>query len=234
MHECPQNSPPLADGLALIFDMDGVIVHSNPLHRDAWIAYNRLNGLETTDEMLARMYGGRNDQIIRDFFGADLTDQEVFDRGAAKEALYREMMGDRLEEMLVPGLRTFLDSYRGSPLAIATNAEPENVNLVLDGAGLRPYFRAVVDGHQVSRPKPHPDVYLRAAQLLQIPPADCIVLEDSHTGIAAARAAGMRVIGIRTTHVNLPNTDLQADNFNNGSLPSWLKAQTRAVGPISS
>jgi beta-phosphoglucomutase family hydrolase len=217
------------DGLALLFDMDGVIIDSNPLHREAWVAYNLRHGLVTTEAMIDRMYGRRNDRIVRDFYGEGLSEEEVAARGAAKEELYRGMVANRLEEMLVPGLRAFLDLYRGTPMAVASNAEPENVNFVLDRSGLRPYFRAVVDGHQVSRPKPYPDVYLRAAELLEIAPSNCIVMEDSPTGIAAARAAGMRVIGICTTHVNLPDTDITADNFLNGSLTSWLRAQKRAA-----
>ena len=219
----------LADGLALIFDMDGVIVDSNPLHREAWVEFNRRHGVETSDAMLERMYGGRNDQIVRDFFGDSLPEDEVAAYGAAKEKIYREMLAGRIEETLVPGLRPFLDLYRGSPMAVATNAEPENVNSVLDRAGLRDYFRVVVDGHQVSRPKPHPDIYLRAASLLETAPSNCIVLEDSHTGVAAARAAGMRVIGLATTYVNLPDVDIMADNFCNGIVVSWLKAQQRAL-----
>ena len=209
----------------VIFDMDGVIVHSNPLHCEAWAAFNRRHGLETTPDMLERMYGRRNDQIIRDFFGDGLTENEVAARGAAKEEIYREMLGDRIEESLVPCLRPFLERYRGVPMALATNAEPENVNFVLDRAGLRSYFRVVVDGHQVSHPKPHPEIYLRAAELLGQAPSNCIVLEDSHTGVAAAKAAGMRVAGLGTTYVNLPGADIMADNFCNGSLTSWLAQQ---------
>jgi beta-phosphoglucomutase len=218
----------LSDGLALIFDMDGVIVDSNPLHRAAWTEFNRRHGLETTDAMIERMYGRRNDEIVRDFFGDGLADGEVAAFGADKEEIYREMLGSRIAEALVPGLRAFLDLYRDAPLAVATNAEKENVDFVLGRAALRDYFRVVVDGHQVSQPKPHPEIYLRAASLLGIRPSDCIVLEDSHTGVAAARAAGMRVIGLAATYVNLPGTDIMADNFCNGILASWLKAQQRA------
>ena len=215
----------LADGLALIFDMDGVIVHSNPLHCEAWAAFSRRYGLESTPEMLERMYGRRNDWIVRDFFGDGLTEDEIAARGAAKEEIYREMLGSRMEESLVPGVRAFLDWFRGAPMALATNAEPENVDFVLDRAGLRQYFRVVVDGHQVNHPKPHPEIYLRAAELLGITPANCIVLEDSHAGVEAARAAGMRVAGLGTTFVNLPGADVMADNFCNGILTSWLAQQ---------
>jgi beta-phosphoglucomutase family hydrolase len=215
----------LADRLALIFDMDGVIVHSNPLHGEAWAAFNRRYGLETTPGMLERMYGRRNDWIVREFFGDGLTEHEIAARGAAKEEIYREMLGSRMEESLVPGVRAFLDRFRAAPMALATNAEPENVDFVLDRAGLRQYFRVVVDGHQVSHPKPHPEIYLRAAELLGIAPENCIVLEDSHTGVEAARAAGMRVAGLGTTFVNLPGADVMADNFCNGILTAWLAQQ---------
>ena len=220
---------PLADGLALLFDMDGVIVDSNPVHREAWAVFNRRYGLETTPAMLERMYGKRNDEIIRDYFGDGLGPEEVAARGRAKEELYREMAASRIEQMLVPGLRAFLDRYGAAPMAVASNAEPENVAFVLDRAGLRPYFRAVVDGHQAVHPKPHPDIYLRAAALLEVAPANCIVIEDSPTGVAAAKAAGMRVIGIRTTYVNLQGTDWNADNFKSEDLTSWLGEQRRLV-----
>jgi beta-phosphoglucomutase len=219
---------PLAGGLALIFDMDGVIVDSNPLHRESWSAFNRLYGLETTAAMLERMYGRRNDQIVRDYFGDGLTDAEVEARGAAKEKLYREMLGSRIEEALTPGLRAFLDQFRGAPMAVASNAEPDNVNFVLDRAALRSYFQVIVDGHQVSQPKPDPEIYLKVAELLAVAPPNCIVFEDSHAGVAAARSAGMRVVGVATTYVNLPGAAIMTDNFCNGILTSWLEAQVRA------
>ena len=207
---------------ALIFDMDGVIIDSNPLHRIAWAEYMRRRGVEMTEAMQHRMYGKRNDEIIRDFLGEHLDDVEVFAHGAAKEALYRELMQPRIKESLVPGIREFLARYRNLDLAVATNAEAANVDFVLDGAGLRPFFRAIVNGHDVINPKPHPDIYLRVAEMLQVPPKDCIVFEDSHTGVQASLAAGMRVIGVTTTHDNLPGVSLLIRDFNDPALESWL------------
>lgn len=215
--------------IALIFDMDGVIIDSNPMHRESWEVFNRRYGLETTEAMHQSMYGKRNDQIVRNFFGNEITAVEVAARGRAKEQLYREMMAGRTEGLLVPGLRPFLDRHRDLPLAVASNAEPENVAFVLEEARLRTYFRVVVDGHQVHNPKPHPDVYLRAAELLETEPANCVVFEDSHSGAAAAVAAGMPVIGLRTTYDNLPGTALTIDNFLSGDLESWLQAKMRSV-----
>jgi beta-phosphoglucomutase family hydrolase len=214
---------------AFIFDMDGVIVDSNPQHRLAWEAFNRRYGLETTEAMHRFMYGRRNDQIVRGFFGEQLSEDEVATRGFAKEALYREMIGDRVESMIVPGLRDFLDRHRDTPKAVASNAEPANVDFLLDRAGLRPYFRAVVDGHQVARPKPFPDVFLRAAELLGVPPAECLVFEDSYSGVEAGRAAGMTVIGLRTTEASLPGAGLTIDNFTSGDLETWLAANARVA-----
>jgi len=215
-------------GLAFIFDMDGVIVDSNPVHREAWAAYNRRFGLETTEAMQERVYGWRNDDIVRDFYGAELSPEEVTARGAAKEELYRQMIAERIDEILVPGLRQFLERYRDVPMGLASNAEPENIDFLLDRARLRPYFRAVVDGHQVRNPKPDPEIYLKTAKILNISPANCIVFEDSYSGVNAARAAGMRVVGVSTTYEDLPGSTITIDNFLGEDLSTWL-SQQRAI-----
>ncbi len=213
---------PVAEIRALLFDMDGVLVDSNPLHRLTWSEYNRRHGIETTEAMQRRMYGKRNDEIVRDFFGDALTPEEIFRHGAAKEALYREMLQPRLADSLVPGVREFLLRHQNLPAAVATNAEPANVNFVLDAAQLRPFFRATIDGHQVSNPKPHPEIYLRAADQLGVPPHHCVVFEDSETGVAAGLAAGMRVVGIATTHDHLPGVSLLVPDFLDARLESWM------------
>jgi beta-phosphoglucomutase family hydrolase len=222
-------SDSLAEGLALIFDMDGVLIDSNPVHCDAWEIFNRRYGLATTEAMRQSMYGKRNDEIVREFFGEGLSPDEVKARSAAKEVLYRELIGQRVEEFLVPGVKTFLESHRGDPMALATNAEPANVEFLLEGARLRPYFRVVLDGHQVRHPKPHPEIYLRAAEMLGVAPANCVIFEDSYSGVAAARAAAARVVGLLTTHGELPGAHLTIDNFWNGALKSWLQAQKWVV-----
>jgi len=205
--------------------MDGVIIDSNPAHREAWRIYNSRFGIETDEAMHQRMYGKRNDEIIRDFFGSHLTAEEVFVHGAAKERLYREMMAGDMHGALVPGVREFLERHAASPLALATNAEPANVEFLLDSVDLRRYFRVVVDGHQVHKPKPHPEIYLHTAGLLAVDASDCIVFEDSFTGLEAARAAGMRTVGVKTTHPALPDADLAIDNFLSPELEPWLQSQ---------
>jgi len=218
----------LRPGMAMALDMDGVIVDSNPLHTAAWIEYNRRFGIDAGESLAERMYGRRNDEIVREFFGPLPSAEEVARHGAAKEELYRKMLEPRLEETLVPGVREFLRRHAGQPVALATNAEPANVDFILDRAGLRGYFRVVVDGHQVRHPKPHPEIYLRAARLLSVAPRNCIVFEDSFSGVEAARAAGTRIVGVRTTHRELPGSDMEIDDFRGGQpgqLETWLRAQ---------
>src|SRR5579862_5062965 len=107
-------------GLALIFDMDGVIVDSNPIHRESWRAYNLRFGIETDEAMQQRMYGKRNDEIVRDFFGPGLSAEQVAAHGSSKERLFREMMAPRLQESLVPGFTELLQNRNGAPTGLAT------------------------------------------------------------------------------------------------------------------
>ncbi len=213
-----------APGLALIFDMDGVIVDSNPLHGHVWREYLQKFGI-SADGIDTSMQGKRNDEIVRELFGSFVDDEQIFAHGAGKEALYRQRMAEQLEANLMPGLRAILDHNRQRPLGVGSNAEPANIDFVLDGTALRPYFRAVVDGHQVANPKPAPDIYLRVAAQLGVPPANCIVFEDSPSGIAAGLAMGARVVGVCRHGRQLPGTQLSIRDFEDPSLAHWLAAQ---------
>ncbi len=208
--------------LAFLFDMDGVIIDSNPMHRLVWEEYNRRHGVETTEAMHHHMYGKRNDAIIRDFLGQHLTDAEVKLHSDQKERLYREMMLPQVEESLVPGIREFLNANRALPMAVGSNANALNIQFVLDEAGLGSFFRVTVHGGQVKRGKPHPDIYLRAAELLGVPVESCVVFEDSITGVDAGLAAGMPVVGLSTTHDELPGVSVLVRDFRDPALEAWL------------
>ena len=207
---------------AFLFDLDGVVLDSMQSHFDAWEFYLKFQGI-SVDNLSDRMHGKRNDAIVREIFGASLSAEEVFRHGAAKEALFREMMRPHLEQKLVPGIRGFLESWKTMRMGLGSNAEPQNVDFVLDGARLRHYFQAVVDGHQVQRAKPDPDVYLKAAAQLGVEPERCIVFEDSMTGVNAGLRAGAKVIGIATTAEELPGVELMVRDFADPALEAWLR-----------
>lgn len=214
----------LSEGLALVFDLDGVIVDSMPTHTEAWRVYLRRCGVSCDD--IERMHGRRNDDIVADFMGAHLSPAEVFAHGAAKEQLFREMISAELQSLLVPGVAEFIRRYHSAPLAVASNAEPANIDFTLDGAHLREYFKVIVNGMQVKNPKPFPDVYLKAADELGVAPENCIVFEDSPTGVQAARAAGTRVVGVET-HSPLEGVDLNVPDFRGRVLERWISEQRR-------
>lgn len=215
--------PALAGGLALLFDLDGVIVDSMPVHTEAWRVYMERLGIPCED-IERRMHGKHNDALVVEFFGNGLTADEIFLHGARKEALYREMMKADLSVRLLPGVAEFLERHQNTPMGVASNAERANVDFVLDGADLRRRFKVVVDGMQVKHPKPNPEIYLSTADQLHVDPKNCIVFEDSMVGVQAARSAGARVVGVES-HAPLENVDLRVHDFRDPLLEEWLCAQ---------
>jgi beta-phosphoglucomutase len=219
----------VAQGLAFLFDLDGVLIDSMPMHTDAWQAYLRRLGVEQP-YIAERMHGKRNSELVRELIDPTLSDDAAFAHGAAKERLFREMiLAADLERYRVPGITAFLERYRDVPKAVGSNAEPANIEFALEGLGLAAYFQVRVDGSQVKRPKPFPDIYLLAAERLGIAPANCIVFEDSPTGVAAGVAAGMRVVGIETTPTTFEGVAIHVKDFLDPELDRWLKSLTTAA-----
>ncbi len=214
----------------MIFDLDGVLVHSMPLHVAAWQRYLQQLGI-AVDDLETRMHGKRNAELVRDLISTDLDDDAVFEHGATKERLWRELMrAGGSSRYSVAGLFEFLNRYDRVPKAVGSNAEPANIEFVLDEFGIRRYFDVVVDGMQVARPKPFPDIYLKAAERLGTPPRNCIVFEDSPTGVEAGRAAGMRLVGVETTPTEFVGVDLHIRDFTDPRLTAWLEAQRSICG----
>ena len=223
-----------SERLAFIFDVDGVLVHSMPLHVLAWEEYLAGLGIKV-DDLERRMHGKRNAELVNDLIASDLTDDAVFRHGAAKEALWREMLlREGVHKYEVAGLIEFLERHRDVPKAVASNAEPQNIDFVLEHYGLRRFFTVAVNGFDVEHGKPAPDIYLKAARRLGVEPARCIVFEDSPTGLAAGLAAGMRVVGVKTTTDQLEGAALLIDDFRDPKLEEWLEANVvRSAGQNS-
>jgi HAD superfamily hydrolase (TIGR01509 family) len=210
----------------MIFDLDGVLVDSMPLHVLAWEQYLAALGIPIAN-LERRMHGKRNSELVRDVIDPTLPDDVVFRHGAEKEKLFRRLLLENdLNDYRIPGLIEFLERHRDIPKAVGSNAEPQNIEFILERFGLKEFFPITVDGMQVERPKPFPDIYLEAAKRLRAEPKNCIVFEDSPTGVEAGRAAGMRVVGVETTPTEFQGIQLRISNFLDAALEPWLSAQT--------
>ncbi|HBZ06487.1 MAG TPA: beta-phosphoglucomutase [Massilia sp.] len=185
---------------SFVFDMDGTIVDNMAFHTDSWIAFFARRGRAIdADEFFRATAGRQGGEIIRSYLGEHLTDEEVAALNHEKESVYRELYAPHLKP--VAGFEALLDQAQrhGVKLAVGTAAPPANVAFTLDGLDLRRHFDAIVGATDVARGKPHPDVFLKAAELCGVAPEHCIVFEDAPLGVEAARRAGMRCVVLTTT-----------------------------------
>ncbi|HEX6810748.1 MAG TPA: HAD-IA family hydrolase [Planctomycetota bacterium] len=185
---------------AVIFDMDGVLVLSGPAHWVAWREAAGAHGVELTRELFLACNGLTNPDICALIWGKDVSREFVARLAAAKEQAFRDAI--EADVPLAPGCRALLAALQagGVRLAVGSSAPRENVDLVLDRGGIRPFFRAVVHEGLARRGKPAPDIFLRAAELLGLPPRRCVVVEDAPSGVRAGVAAGMAVVAVATNH----------------------------------
>jgi beta-phosphoglucomutase len=187
----------------LIFDMDGVLVNSNPYHRISWKNFLLRKGYPYSEELFDEVISGRTgNTTLRILMGDELTDQVVSEYIAEIDADFQDIFGATEESVHFPGLYEFLDEVRmaGFKTALATSAATGNVTLSLKKLGLEDYFSVIIDINDVTRGKPDPEVYLASLARLGVSKARCLVIEDSKAGVQAALGAGLRVIGISTSH----------------------------------
>jgi beta-phosphoglucomutase len=186
--------------LAVIFDMDGVLVDSYRAHWESWHVVAEDLGRDLTEEQFVTTFGRTSREIIAEHWGAGaLSVEEIAEFDRRKEALYREIVAHEFPAM--DGAAELIKSLHahGVGLAVGSSGPPENVALAVDRLGAKPYFHALVTGRDVKRGKPDPEVFLTAAARLGVPPQRCAVIEDAPVGIAAANAAGMTSIALLST-----------------------------------
>lgn len=186
--------------IGVIFDMDGVLVLTEEAHWKSWQNVARSRGIELRYEVFLSCFGRVNADCVAIMLGADIPHDEALRLADQKEAEFRDLV--RAAVPLAPGTRELLESLHaaGDRVGVGSSAPPENVDLVLDAGDIRRYFTSIVNGSQVKRGKPAPDVFLQAGAGLSLPPERCLVVEDAPVGIRAARAAGMIAVGVTTTH----------------------------------
>jgi beta-phosphoglucomutase len=215
---------------AFVFDMDGTIVDNMDFHLQSWVELFNRRGVSIDPVEFFRDTAGRQGkEIIRSYLGASLTDEEVAAMIDLKEEIYRELYEPHRKEL--EGFSAFLADAKakGVALAVATSGPPANIAFILDGLGLRNHFDAVVGAADVQRGKPHPDVFLKAAEKLDVAPSSCVVFEDAPLGVEAARNASMPCVVLSTTlaaaaFAGYDNVTMIAPDFNELSVDDLLAA----------
>jgi len=203
---------------AVIFDMDGVIADTNPTHSEAFRQFFDSRNIPHSEEEFAKhMYGKHNSYIMNYFFHQDLDPEEVTALAEEKEALFRKLYAPIAKP--IDGLLPFVDALRGAGMktAIATSAPKANLDLVLDCFDLHARMDSLLSSEDVTRYKPDPDIYLKTADRLGVSPEDCVVFEDSYSGVSAAINAEMKVVGVLTSHTKeeLPPCQYYIQDYRN-------------------
>jgi len=187
---------------AVIFDMNGVIIDDERIHQESWRQLcHKYDFHLTEDEFKHNVFGRTEADTFAYLFHKQLTPEELERYSSERVEIAISIFKPKLA--LAEGLLQFLQELHvcNVPLAIATSARKPYTNFVLDGLNIRQFFKQVVTAEEVSKSKPNPAIYLMTAKKLSVDPKSCIVFEDLLSGIKSAQAAGMKVIGITTTHV---------------------------------
>lgn len=203
--------------------MDGVIIDSNPYHKKAWLAFcKKYNLFLNEDELENKIFGRTGSEALVYLFGKEIS-KELSELYIAEiNQNYRTLYEPFIKPL--DGLVAFLDILKNENIkfAIATSAPFVNINFVLEKTGLTDYFKIIIDASKVKRGKPDPEIYLKTAAKLNTPAENCVVFEDSISGVNSAINAKMKVIGVTTTHTKeeLTNTNFTINNFVNLNISS--------------
>lgn len=201
---------------AVIFDLDGTLLDNNSYHLKSWIEYLKNKGRVISEqEYNAHINGRTNRDVIQYIYNREMAEDEILQYSLEKEALYREIYEPFIKP--VPGLLNFLQilEHKHIPMAIATSGIQPNIDFMFEQVPIRKYFKAVVNSSHIVKGKPDPEIYLKAASMLGVPPAYCLVFEDAVVGINAAKAAGMKVVAVATTQpkAELSGADRIVDDY---------------------
>jgi beta-phosphoglucomutase len=205
----------ISEILGAIFDLDGVLVDTARYHYLAWKRLASELGFDFTERDNERLKGVSRVQsleILLEVGRRTLTKKEKQAAAAKKNTWYVEYLNTLDETALLPGSREYLVLLRNRGTRIALGSASKNAPLILDRLNIKSFFDAVIDGNSVEKAKPDPEVFLKAAAALSLPPEQCVVFEDSAAGIKAAKTGGMIAVGVGKTE-NLPGADCYIDSL---------------------
>ncbi len=215
---------------ALIFDMDGVLVDSNPFHLEKWKDLLNLHRIKFNDEELPKLIlGQRNDTALRYFFGQDLSTEERIRLEEELEETFRKAFKAHAKPL--PGLVDLIVAGKRAsvPMAVASSAMLKNVDFVVDALGFRKYFQTLISGDEVKVPKPDPEIYVKAAGNLGKKPEDCVAFEDSFVGIESAKRAGLKCVAIASS---FPIEELRHESGADLAVPGFKDLNLEILGRL--
>ena len=210
----------MSDIKACIFDLDGVIVDTAVYHYKAWKRLANQLGFDFTEEQNEQLKGvsrTRSLQLILQWGGITKSDGEQTLLADLKNTWYVEMISHMQPNEVLPGAKEFIQACINAGIKTALGSASKNSMMILEKIDMVQFFDTVIDGNKVSKPKPDPEVFLKGAEELHIAPANCVVFEDAIAGIEAAKAGGMKAIGIGSPRV-LTQADLVVPGLNEMSL----------------
>jgi beta-phosphoglucomutase len=186
----------------VIFDMDGVIIDTEPLHHQAFFTQFAELGITVSDALYASFLGSSTRNVFQRLKQEFNLTQEVDELLRRKRELFNEAFDTDAGLDLLPGVRTLIEDLtkHGIQLVLASSASKATIARVFNRFGLAPYFSHLVSGEDFAQSKPNPEIFLHAAALTETPVTECIVIEDSANGVAAAKAAGIYCIGYASPH----------------------------------
>ena len=217
---------------AVIFDLDGTLLDNNDVHLKAWKQYLKENNKQISDEDFKENISGRtNKDAIEHIYQKEMTEDEASKYYLEKEEIYRKMY--RSDIAPITGLQDFLEELHKHKIAmaIATSGIQVNIDFMFNHVPIKKYFKKIVNSGDVSKGKPDPEIFLKAAEALHIPPENCIVFEDSIAGVRAGKSAGMKVVALTTTHTleELKEADLVIKDYNEIDFERLMSLQDEAV-----
>ena len=205
---------------AVLWDVDGTLLDSAEFHYLAWRDILAGERFDLSRDQFAASFGRRNDAVLHGYFGPDFPLSDIERISNAKEARYRDLI-QTMGVTPLPGVRHWLEQLHadGWKQAVASSAPSLSLSAMLAALAVTHFFTAVVAAEDVQRGKPDPQVFLLAAERLGVDPARCVVVEDAPAGVEGAHRAGMRAIGVRSTHPAL-HADYVVDTLD--QLPPYV------------
>ncbi|MBR4335894.1 MAG: beta-phosphoglucomutase [Clostridia bacterium] len=185
---------------AVLFDLDGVIVSTDGCHYRAWKRMADEEGIYFDEKINDRLRGVSRMaslEIVLERASRSYTEEEKVALAARKNDYYRDLIRELTPSDILPGAMENLYELKENGILVAVGSSSKNTPLILRRIGLDAFFDAVSDGNNISRSKPDPEVFLKAAEMLGTDPADCLVVEDADAGIEAGRRGGMKTLSVK-------------------------------------